>query len=145
MLDTFIAQNCRILSSILSVVVHTSMFGSFSLRETMIRSNQPFIAWSDGLLSTNHSVIDRQHQWFLTLINLLIHISNGNSLQINLLDVLGAIKDYSCIHFTEEELLFMNEPYPLFRAYENYLMYLFPSFYELSYARGSSATTCCRK
>lgn len=119
MLDTFIAQNCRTRTYSLSVVVHTSMFGSFSLRETMIRSNQPFITWSDGLLSTNHSVIDRQHQWFLTLINLLIHINNGNSLQINLLDVLGAIKDYSCIHFTEEELLFMNEPYPLFHVYEN--------------------------
>ena len=78
----------------------------------MVRLGQPFITWSDGLLATNNDVIDRQHQWFLTLINLLIHIYTGNSLQVKLIDVLKEIQNYACIHFTEEELLFMNHPYP---------------------------------
>lgn len=78
----------------------------------MARLGQPFITWSDGLLATNNNIIDLQHQWFLTLINIMIHLCNGNTLQVKLIDVLKAIQEYACIHFTEEELLFMNHSYP---------------------------------
>ena len=78
----------------------------------MARLGQPFIIWSDGLLATNNDIIDRQHQWFLTLINILIHVFNGNTLQVKFIDVLKAIQEYACIHFTEEELVFMNNSYP---------------------------------
>ena len=78
----------------------------------MVRLNQPFITWSDGLLATNNDIINRQHQWFVTLINILIHLCYENTLQVNLIDVLKAIQDYACIHFTEEELLFLHHSYP---------------------------------
>ena len=78
----------------------------------MRKLNQPFINWSDGLLATHYEPIDHQHQWLLTLINLLIHICTDNILQIHLQDVVEALYDYTCIHFTEEEIVFMNIPYP---------------------------------
>lgn len=78
----------------------------------MLQLGQPFIDWSDGLLKTGFSPIDCQHQWLLSIVNILIHVCMGNTMQINLVDVLDALYDYTCIHFTEEELLFMNNLYP---------------------------------
>lgn len=79
----------------------------------MLKLNQPYIEWSDGLLGTNYAPVDRQHQWLLTIINILIHICSENTMQINIVDVLEALYDYSSIHFVEEERIFMNSPYPL--------------------------------
>ena len=87
-------------------------FGTFSIRETMLQLGQPFIDWSEGLLGTGFSPVDSQHQWLLTIVNVLIHVCTNNVMQINLGDVLDALCDYTCIHFTEEEILFMSHPYP---------------------------------
>lgn len=94
------------------IVVLDISYTSFSLKETMIKLNQPFIEWSDGLLGTQYSPVDRQHKWLLTMINVLIHICSNNVLQINLIDVLEALYDYTCIHFAEEEMIFMDVIYP---------------------------------
>ena len=45
-------------------------YGSFSLRETMLSLKQPYIEWSDGILSTGYHPIDRQHEWLLTIVNI---------------------------------------------------------------------------
>ena len=78
----------------------------------MLQLGQPFIDWSEGLLGTGFNPVDSQHQWLLTIVNVLIHVCMQNTMQINLVDVLDALCDYTCIHFTEEEMLFMNNPYP---------------------------------
>lgn len=78
----------------------------------MIKLNQPFIDWSDGLLGTNFAPMDHQHQWLLMLVNILIHICSNNVLKITVNDVIDVLLDYTYIHFTEEEMLFMNSPYP---------------------------------
>ena len=51
------------------VVTH-NVYGSFSLRETMLSLKQPYIEWSDGILSTGYHPIDRQHEWLLTIVNI---------------------------------------------------------------------------
>ena len=63
----------------------------------MLQLGQPFIDWSNGLLGTGYNLVD---------------VCTKNTMQINLDDVLDALCDYTCIHFTEEEMLFMNNPYP---------------------------------
>ena len=92
----------------------------------MLKLGQPYIEWSDGILSTGYLPIDRQHQWLLTIVNIslfilatlpsphvLIHVNTGNQVEININDELDALCDYAWIHFTEEEALFMNNEYPL--------------------------------
>lgn len=76
---------------------------------------QPYIEWSDQLLGTHSPLIDYQHQWLLLLVNLLIHICSQNDMHINALDIVDAFCDYAFIHFTEEELLFMDNPYPFLK------------------------------
>ena len=39
-------------------------------------------------------------------------MNTGNQVRISISDVLDALHDYAWIHFTEEEALFMNNPYP---------------------------------
>lgn len=56
--------------STISHVVINNQYGSFSLRETMLKLGQPYIEWSDGILSTGYLPIDRQHQWLLTIVNI---------------------------------------------------------------------------
>lgn len=51
------------------IVTH-NVYGSFSLRETMLSLKQPYIEWSDGILSTGYHPIDRQHEWLLTIVNI---------------------------------------------------------------------------
>ena len=51
----------------------------------MLHLNQPYIEWSDGILSTGYLPIDRQHQWLVTIVN--ISLNNGESLTTG---------DYSC-------------------------------------------------
>lgn len=93
----------------------------------MRKLNQPYIDWSDGILSTGYLPIDRQHHWLLTIVNIsfdiivvvpwlyiIIHISMGNQVHIHIADVIDALSDYAWIHFTEEEELFMNNEYPCF-------------------------------
>lgn len=87
-------------------------FGSFSLREMMISLKQPYIEWSESILSTGYQPIDRQHEWLLTIINVIIHVNTGNQADICISDVLDALSDYAWIHFTDEEGIFMNNPYP---------------------------------
>ncbi|KAK8796163.1 hypothetical protein WA171_004125, partial [Blastocystis sp. BT1] len=99
-LQTFVSLN----------LVNKNHFGTFSIRETMLQLGQPFIDWSNGLLGTGYNLVDNQHQWLLTIVNVLIHVCTKNTMQINLDDVLDALCDYTCIHFTEEEMLFMNNP-----------------------------------
>ena len=53
-----------------SPTVINNEYGSFSLRETMLKLHQPYIEWSDGILSTGYLPIDRQHQWLLTIVNI---------------------------------------------------------------------------
>lgn len=110
--------------------------GSFSLRETMRKLNQPYIDWSDGILSTGYLPIDRQHHWLLTIVNIsfviivvepwwyiIIHISMGNQVNIHIADVIDALSDYAWIHFTEEEELFMNNEYPFWSLDLHFLTY----------------------
>ena len=91
----------------------------------MLNLHQPYIEWSDGILSTGYLPIDRQHQWLVTILNIslcsflsipsfyvIIHVYTGNQVRISISDVLDALHDYAWIHFTEEEALFMNNPYP---------------------------------
>ena len=85
---------------------------SYSLQEIMKYLGQPYIEWSDQLLGTHCRPVDYQHQWLLLLVNLLIHICSQNDMHINALDIVNAFCDYALIHFTEEELLFMDNPYP---------------------------------
>lgn len=96
-----------------SLAVNTNTYCVFSIKETMLKLNQPFIDWSDGLLGTQFAPVDRQHQWLLTLVNILIHICSNNVMKISVQDVIDALFDYACIHFTEEELFFIKSPYPL--------------------------------
>ena len=44
---------------------------------------------------------------------MIIHVNTGNQVRISISDVLDALHDYAWIHFTEEEALFMNNPYPV--------------------------------
>lgn len=111
-LQTFVSLNRLYFLFPWVVVVNKNHFGTFSIRETMLQLGQPFIDWSNGLLGTGYNLVDNQHQWLLTIVNVLIHVCTKNTMQINLDDVLDALCDYTCIHFTEEEMLFMNNPYP---------------------------------
>ena len=124
------------------VVTH-NVYGSFSLRETMLSLKQPYIEWSDGILSTGYHPIDRQHEWLLTIVNIstwvmmmhdawwlvvvpsrdvLIHVNTGNQADICIYDVLDALSDYVWIHFTDEEAIFMNHPYPCQNEMNNVLL-----------------------
>ena len=60
----------NVLLLFLSDVVTHNDFGSFSLREMMISLKQPYIEWSESILSTGYQPIDRQHEWLLTIINI---------------------------------------------------------------------------
>ena len=44
--------------------------------------------------------------------HVLIHVNTGNQAGICIYDVLDALSDYVWIHFTDEEAIFMNHPYP---------------------------------
>lgn len=57
-----------------SPTVINNEYGSFSLRETMLKLHQPYIEWSDGILSTGYLPIDRQHQWLLTIVNISLRV-----------------------------------------------------------------------
>ncbi|KAK8812728.1 hypothetical protein WA538_004585 [Blastocystis sp. DL] len=115
----------KALKTLLDLNLTQNSFGCFSLRETMLNLHQPYIEWSDGILSTGYLPIDRQHQWLVTILNIslcsflsipsfyvIIHVNTGNQVRISISDVLDALHDYAWIHFTEEEALFMNNPYP---------------------------------
>ncbi|KAK8816049.1 hypothetical protein WA556_000995, partial [Blastocystis sp. ATCC 50177/Nand II] len=107
------------LKTLIDLKLINNEYGSFSLRETMLKLHQPYIEWSDGILSTGYLPIDRQHQWLLTIVNVLIHVNTGNQVEISINDVLDALYDYAWIHFTEEEELFMNnEKYPQFAIHK---------------------------
>ncbi|KAK8805729.1 hypothetical protein WA158_002385 [Blastocystis sp. Blastoise] len=78
-----------------------------TLREYMINKNYPFIEFSQELLGVNHQVIDLQHQWLVTLLNVLnCIILDDNNLGINMNDIFTALRDYSALHFFEEEQIF---------------------------------------
>ena len=40
----------------------------------MLNLHQPYIEWSDGILSTGYLPIDRQHQWLVTILNISLFI-----------------------------------------------------------------------
>ena len=83
-LKTLIDLGCMLFSKIalssihsflLSCIVDHNAYGSFSLREMMQQLGQPYIEWSDGILSTGYNLVDRQHHWLLTIVN--ISFRNG--------------------------------------------------------------------
>ena len=109
----------KALKTLIDLNLTHNEFGSFSLRETMLHLNQPYIEWSDGILSTGYLPIDRQHQWLVTIVNVIIHVNTGNQVHICVSDVIDALHDYAWIHFTEEEALFMNNTnYPQFEIHK---------------------------
>lgn len=72
----------------------------------------PFIEFSYELLGCNHPVIDLQHQWLVTLLNVLnCVILDNNNLGIDMNDIFTALRDYSALHFYEEEQLFIKAEY----------------------------------
>lgn len=50
--------------------------------------------------------------WLGPSRHVLIHVNTGNQADICIFDVLDALSDYVWIHFTDEEAIFMNHPYP---------------------------------